>query len=102
MRYNRYRYYDPASGRFISKDPIGPAGGINGYQYAPNPVGWVDPLGLARCPCDCEKVLANMRENGRAYASTHIGSGHLKTPDAKSKSGASTITRRVLTLRCSG
>ncbi|MEK7893134.1 hypothetical protein AAB992_39240, partial [Burkholderia contaminans] len=23
-------------------------GGLNGYQYAPNPVGWVDPLGLAR------------------------------------------------------
>ncbi len=33
---------------------------------------------------------------------THIGSCRWKMPDAKSKSGASTITRRVLTLRCSG
>ncbi|MDN7667049.1 RHS repeat-associated core domain-containing protein [Burkholderia vietnamiensis] len=53
MHYNRHRYYDPSSGRFISKDPIGLAGGINVYQYAPNPVRWTDPLGLT-CKCDCE------------------------------------------------
>ncbi|RQQ91390.1 RHS repeat-associated core domain-containing protein [Burkholderia stagnalis] len=47
LHYNRHRYYDPHSGRFISKDPIGLAGGINVYQYAPNPTGWVDPLGLS-------------------------------------------------------
>jgi len=26
------------------------AGGINAYRYAPNPTGWVDPLGLNTCP----------------------------------------------------
>ncbi|WP_321882646.1 RHS repeat-associated core domain-containing protein [Paraburkholderia bannensis] len=46
LHYNRHRYYDPDSGRFISKDPIGLAGGVNAYRYAPNPVQWVDPLGL--------------------------------------------------------
>ncbi|CAB3774218.1 Rhs family protein [Burkholderia paludis] len=46
LHYNRHRYYDPNAGRFISTDPIGLAGGINVYQYAPNPVSWVDPLGL--------------------------------------------------------
>ncbi|WP_081059624.1 RHS repeat-associated core domain-containing protein [Burkholderia stagnalis] len=51
LHYNRYRYYDPGSGRFVSKDPIGLDGGINVYQYAENPTGWIDPLGLARkCP----------------------------------------------------
>ncbi|MDN7670003.1 RHS repeat-associated core domain-containing protein [Burkholderia vietnamiensis] len=44
--YNRYRYYDPASGRFVSKDPIGLSGGVNVYQYAPNPTQWIDPFGL--------------------------------------------------------
>jgi uncharacterized protein RhaS with RHS repeats len=29
------------------------AGGLNGYQYVPNPTGWVDPLGLACVPGDC-------------------------------------------------
>uniref|UniRef100_UPI0015827C56 RHS repeat-associated core domain-containing protein n=1 Tax=Burkholderia diffusa TaxID=488732 RepID=UPI0015827C56 len=48
LHYNRHRYYDPEVGRFISKDPIGYAGGHNLYQYAPNPVEWIDPLGLAR------------------------------------------------------
>ncbi|MGV6953158.1 RHS repeat-associated core domain-containing protein [Pseudomonas chlororaphis] len=52
LHYNRYRYYDPNVGRFISKDPISYAGGLNVFAYAPNPLGWIDPLGLARCPCD--------------------------------------------------
>ena len=26
------------------------AGGINGFQYVPNPTGWIDPLGLSTCP----------------------------------------------------
>ena len=46
LHYNLFRYYDPDSGRFTQHDPIGLAGGINLYQYAPNALGWVDPLGL--------------------------------------------------------
>nr|WP_233978803.1 RHS repeat-associated core domain-containing protein [Pectobacterium versatile] len=46
LHYNLFRYYDPTVGRFTTQDPIGLAGGINLYQYAPNPIGWVDPLGL--------------------------------------------------------
>ncbi|HDK8956537.1 TPA: RHS domain-containing protein [Acinetobacter baumannii] len=48
LHYNRYRYYSPYVGRFISKDPIELLGGSNIYVYAPSPVGWVDPLGLER------------------------------------------------------
>ncbi|MDN7908563.1 RHS repeat-associated core domain-containing protein [Burkholderia diffusa] len=47
LHYNRYRYYDPTTGRFVSKDPIGLQGGLNAYAYAPNPIAWVDPLGLS-------------------------------------------------------
>ncbi|WP_240041965.1 RHS repeat-associated core domain-containing protein, partial [Aeromonas media] len=53
LHYNRHRYYQPETGRFITPDPIGLAGGFNNYQYAPNPTGWVDPLGLK-----------NVKENG--------------------------------------
>ncbi|CAI0751716.1 RHS repeat-associated core domain-containing protein [Serratia quinivorans] len=49
LHYNLFRYYDPDIGRFTQHDPIGLAGGINLYQYAPNPLGWVDPLGLSKC-----------------------------------------------------
>ncbi|MER0209553.1 RHS repeat-associated core domain-containing protein [Brenneria sp. L4-2C] len=44
-----FRYYDPDCGRFTQSDPIGLAGGINLYQYAPNALTWIDPLGLAKC-----------------------------------------------------
>ncbi|MCJ7960262.1 MAG: AHH domain-containing protein [Pseudomonas sp.] len=36
-------------GRFTQPDPIGLLGGLNLYQYAPNPVDWVDPWGLSAC-----------------------------------------------------
>ncbi|WP_456310867.1 RHS repeat-associated core domain-containing protein [Serratia proteamaculans] len=47
LHYNTFRYYDPEVGRFTAQDPIGLAGGINLYAYGPNPLTWIDPLGLA-------------------------------------------------------
>jgi len=47
LDYLYQRYYDPAMGRFITRDPIGWAGGLNLYGYVGNdPVNAVDPLGL--------------------------------------------------------
>jgi len=43
-----FRYYAPDSARFTRQDPTGLAGGINLYQYAPNPLSWIDPLGLSK------------------------------------------------------
>src|SRR6187402_2390780 len=31
-----HRYYDPGTGRFINRDPIGYSGGVNQYRYAGN------------------------------------------------------------------
>ncbi|MCX9068515.1 HNH endonuclease [Citrobacter portucalensis] len=50
LYYNRFRYYDCESGQYLCADPIGLAGGINLYSYAPNPLTWIDPLGLANRP----------------------------------------------------
>jgi RHS repeat-associated protein len=51
LHYNRHRYYDPRVGRYLTPDPVKLAGGLNQYQYTPNPTGWVDPLGLACITC---------------------------------------------------
>ncbi len=61
LHYNRHRYYQPETGRFITPDPIGLAGGLNNYQYAPNPTGWVDPLGLSNVPGQCPDSLPRSR-----------------------------------------
>jgi RHS repeat-associated protein len=48
LYYLRARYYDPETGKFIGKDPIGFAGGdVNLYRYVlGNPVRYIDPFGL--------------------------------------------------------
>ena len=48
LYYYRARYYDPASGRFLSEDPIGFKGGIGFYTYTRNdPTDLLDPSGLS-------------------------------------------------------
>ncbi|WP_165373022.1 RHS repeat-associated core domain-containing protein [Sorangium cellulosum] len=45
--YNRYRYYDPRIGRYLSPDPLGVYAGLNVFCYADNdPSTHVDPDGL--------------------------------------------------------
>ncbi|MEJ8566931.1 RHS repeat-associated core domain-containing protein [Elongatibacter sediminis] len=47
MHFSRYRGYDPASGRFLSRDPAGLRGGFNRYGYVHgDPVNLSDPMGL--------------------------------------------------------
>ena len=47
LHYNRFRYFDPDLGMFISRDPIGLAGGVNNFEYVKNPTIWIDPFGLS-------------------------------------------------------
>ena len=47
LHYNRARYYSPALGRYLSRDPIQVVSNLNLYLYAGNdPVNGSDPLGL--------------------------------------------------------
>uniref|UniRef100_UPI0018756E25 RHS repeat-associated core domain-containing protein n=1 Tax=Pseudomonas rhizoryzae TaxID=2571129 RepID=UPI0018756E25 len=63
LHYNRHRYYHPETGSFITPDPIRLAGGLNSYRYAPNPTGWVDPLGLANVRGQCPGLDSGKRED---------------------------------------
>ena len=50
LHYNRFRYYSPETGQYLSHDPIGLLGGFNPYGYVGIPTAFVDPLGLVCCP----------------------------------------------------
>ncbi|XXY46624.1 RHS repeat-associated core domain-containing protein [Sorangium sp. So ce269] len=62
--YNRFRYYDPDAGRFTSADPLGLDGGLSGYRYAPNPLIWIDPLGLTERNVDPRTIRFSQRTVG--------------------------------------
>ena len=47
LNYYGYRYYQPAVGRWLTRDPLQEAGGLNLYGFVQNnPVNLVDPYGL--------------------------------------------------------
>lgn len=58
--YNRFRYFDPETGSFVSQDPIGLAGGEGVYAAFPNANGWTDPLGLT---CSWDTARKNYWKN---------------------------------------
>lgn len=78
LHYNFHRYYDPDVGRFIHQDPIGLEGGFNPYAYAPNPVGWVDPLGLTGDPANATHITYEGIKDGKPYVgyASRPGLGH--------------------------
>ncbi len=78
LHYNTFRYYDPEVGRFITQDPISIIGGVNSYQYAPNPLGWLDPLGWAGNPANATHITYEGIKNGKPYVgyASKLGLGH--------------------------
>lgn len=44
--YNRFRYYSPSIGQYISQDPIRLLGGLNFFAYTHDPLVWIDIMGL--------------------------------------------------------
>jgi RHS repeat-associated protein len=55
LYYYGYRYYDPMTGRWLSRDPIGEAGGVNLYAFVGNSSpARMDYLGKLTWYCDAE------------------------------------------------
>jgi len=46
LYYNRFRYYSPEEGAYISQDPIRLKGGTRPYSYVSDPNYWIDVFGL--------------------------------------------------------
>jgi RHS repeat-associated protein len=61
FHYNRFRYYDPRLGEYISQDPLGVSASLAAYSYA-DPVEATDPLGLVSCPSPERGYVSGYRE----------------------------------------
>ncbi|MFJ6703555.1 MULTISPECIES: DUF6531 domain-containing protein [unclassified Streptomyces] len=59
LHYNYHRYYDPATARYLTADPLGLAPAPNPSAYVDNPHAWTDPLGLAP---RCEDLIPGFRK----------------------------------------
>ena len=99
LYYNRNRYYNPGQGRYITQDPIGLNGGINLYSYGPNPLSWIDPLGLSCKPTKYHKrtvsEVARLRRNFERSGGVRerFLKSLSKAPDALSKWGADAVEK---------
>ena len=49
LYYNRFRYYDPSSGAYVTSDPLGCASSHPNHQFVRDPLIQFDPLGLTEC-----------------------------------------------------
>ncbi|MEU7977066.1 DUF6531 domain-containing protein [Micromonospora sp. NPDC049081] len=74
LHYNRFRYYDPATARYLSPDPLGLAGGPNPTAYVDDPLTSIDPLGLA--PCKPGKRKSGSGHRSSRHSSHHRHSSH--------------------------
>ena len=68
------RYYDPASGRFMQRDPIGIVGGINTYSYVgQRPTNGIDPDGFSSIEWfDDWPIGSHSEPNGRGGGVTFV------------------------------
>jgi len=48
LYYNRFRYYDPETGEYVSQDPIRLEGSLALYSHVPDPLFWLDHFGLSK------------------------------------------------------
>lgn len=70
-------------GCYLTPDPIGLAGGANLYAYAPNPLTWIDPLGLTKCKPSSPGSMQKEVELGQAPREIErVDRGHIPGQEA--------------------
>jgi RHS repeat-associated protein len=78
LYYNRARYYNPYTGRFLQTDPIGYGDGINWYAYCGNnPLNYSDPGGLYSLPLIPKECLLPLGDTIDQYDLTTLVTGWL-------------------------
>ena len=68
LYYNRFRYYSPEEGIYISQDPIRLKGGVSLYGYVHDTNAWVDIFGLSS---SCDDVINETETSHGNITSAH-------------------------------
>ena len=90
-----YRWYNPALGRFWTRDPQGYAGGINLYAFVRNnPVMRADPLGL-QDPADYEPPLSNAQGSYKPLMNTFHSGAKFSTKLLKGAAAVNPLAQMV-------
>ncbi|SUB52183.1 RHS repeat-associated core domain-containing protein [Pasteurella testudinis] len=85
LAYNRFRYYDPSTGNYLTSDPIGLNGGETPYSYVQNPWDWLDPFGLASC--NYRKIYMDAYPKMKKFIGTGKLEVHHRIPQVFIKNG---------------
>ena len=92
LYYYGYRFYDPNLQRWLNRDPISEAGGINLYGFVfNNPFFWADQYGLApwepypTCDAAAKGVMQDLHDHPETVNGEHYekASGIFKDKDGK-------------------
>jgi RHS repeat-associated protein len=94
LNYFGYRFYSPAMGRWLNRDPLGETGGINLYAFVQNdPVNLIDPDGLS----PAGKVIGFSKKAWNHIAKRHVardsfpGKSKFKDPSTIKKNAEKTV-----------
>ncbi len=80
LHYNRFRYFDPDVGVYMSRDPIGLAGGQRLHGYPRDPLRVIDPLGLSGC--GARTLTSRIHDSPRLVREAeHAGRSHQQSID---------------------
>ncbi len=96
LYYNRFRYYDPELGRYLSEDPIGLSGGVALFGYVYDPLVWLDVLGLSGCKARAKQNLRDLGLDGVELAGASLNRGRRQLLAAGFVEAETTATGRVV------
>ena len=87
LAYNRFRYYSPETGAYISQDPIRLEAGLtNLYAYVHDVNAWIDPWELIKCIVyQAPELDATGNPTGKIYTGRTSGADEMSVRQILSK-----------------